>query len=70
MQIGVIGSFAWDVNYGRDPRSLPVEEWSGFKPDAIARFTLLMNGITHAQWTRRRAARRVATFKMQHLGTL
>ncbi|HMA25661.1 MAG TPA: hypothetical protein VKP00_16730 [Gemmatimonadaceae bacterium] len=55
MQIGVIGLFAWDVNYGRDPRSLPVEEWSG---------------ITHAQWTRRRAARRVATFKMQHLGTL
>jgi hypothetical protein len=29
MRIGVIGSFVWDVIYGRDPRSLPVEEWGG-----------------------------------------
>ena len=28
-RIGVIGSFVWDVIYGRDPRSLPVEEWGG-----------------------------------------
>jgi hypothetical protein len=26
---GVIGSFVWDVIYGRDPRSGPVEEWGG-----------------------------------------
>jgi sugar/nucleoside kinase (ribokinase family) len=25
----VIGSFVWDVIYGRDPRSVPVEEWGG-----------------------------------------
>ena len=29
MRIGVIGSFVWDVIYGRDPRSVPVEEWGG-----------------------------------------
>jgi hypothetical protein len=29
MRIGVIGSFVWDIIYGRDPRSLPVEEWGG-----------------------------------------
>jgi hypothetical protein len=29
MRIGVIGSFVWDVIYGRPPRSLPVEEWGG-----------------------------------------
>jgi hypothetical protein len=29
MRLGVIGSFVWDVIYGRDPRSLPVEEWGG-----------------------------------------
>jgi len=29
MRIGVIGSFVWDVIYGRDPRSAPVEEWGG-----------------------------------------
>jgi hypothetical protein len=28
-RLGVIGSFVWDVIYGRDPRSLPVEEWGG-----------------------------------------
>ena len=28
-RIGVIGSFVWDVIYGRDPRSTPVEEWGG-----------------------------------------
>jgi sugar/nucleoside kinase (ribokinase family) len=28
-RLGVIGSFLWDVIYGRDPRSLPVEEWGG-----------------------------------------
>src|SRR5262249_38177762 len=28
-RIGVIGSLVWDVIYGRDPRSLPVEEWGG-----------------------------------------
>ena len=28
-RVGVIGSFVWDVIYGRDPRSLPVEEWGG-----------------------------------------
>lgn len=28
-RIGVIGSFVWDVIYGRDPRELPVEEWGG-----------------------------------------
>jgi len=29
MRVGVIGSFVWDVIYGRDPRSVPVEEWGG-----------------------------------------
>ncbi len=29
MRLGVIGSFVWDVIHGRDPRSLPVEEWGG-----------------------------------------
>ncbi len=29
MRVGVIGSFVWDVIYGRDPRSGPVEEWGG-----------------------------------------
>jgi len=28
-RIGVIGSFVWDVIYGRDPRELPVQEWGG-----------------------------------------
>ena len=28
-RIGVLGSFVWDVIHGRDPRSLPVEEWGG-----------------------------------------
>jgi sugar/nucleoside kinase (ribokinase family) len=28
-RLGVIGSFVWDVIYGRDPRSVPVEEWGG-----------------------------------------
>ena len=28
-RVGVIGSFVWDVIYGRDPRSAPVEEWGG-----------------------------------------
>ena len=29
MRLGVIGSFVWDVIYGRDPRHDPVEEWGG-----------------------------------------
>jgi hypothetical protein len=29
MRVGVIGSFVWDIIYGRDPRSGPVEEWGG-----------------------------------------
>lgn len=28
-RVGVIGSFVWDVIYGRDPRRAPVEEWGG-----------------------------------------
>jgi hypothetical protein len=28
-RVGVIGSIVWDVIHGRDPRSLPVEEWGG-----------------------------------------
>jgi sugar/nucleoside kinase (ribokinase family) len=28
-RLGVIGTFVWDVIYGRDTRSLPVEEWGG-----------------------------------------
>ncbi len=28
-RIGVVGSFVWDVIYGRDPRDTPVEEWGG-----------------------------------------
>jgi len=28
-RVGVIGSFVWDVIYGRDPRELPVQEWGG-----------------------------------------
>jgi sugar/nucleoside kinase (ribokinase family) len=27
--MGVIGTFVWDVIYGRDPRPSPVEEWGG-----------------------------------------
>lgn len=29
MRLGVIGSFVWDIIYGRDPRRDPVEEWGG-----------------------------------------
>lgn len=29
MRVGVIGSFVWDVIYGRDPGRDPVEEWGG-----------------------------------------
>jgi hypothetical protein len=29
VRLGVIGTFVWDVIYGRDPRTLPVEEWGG-----------------------------------------
>jgi hypothetical protein len=29
VRVGVIGSFVWDVIYGRDPRRDPVEEWGG-----------------------------------------
>lgn len=28
-KVGVLGSFVWDVIYGRDVRSRPVEEWGG-----------------------------------------
>jgi hypothetical protein len=28
-RVGVIGTFVWDVIYGRDPRQGPVEEWGG-----------------------------------------
>jgi len=28
-RLGVIGTFVWDVIYGRDPRAGPVEEWGG-----------------------------------------
>ena len=28
-RLGVIGTFVWDVIYGRDARSVPVEEWGG-----------------------------------------
>ena len=28
-RLGVIGSFVWDVIYGRQPHSAPVEEWGG-----------------------------------------
>ncbi len=28
-RLGVIGTFVWDVIHGRDPRSVPVEEWGG-----------------------------------------
>ena len=28
-RLGVIGTFVWDVIYGRDPRDRPVEEWGG-----------------------------------------
>ncbi len=28
-RLGVIGSFVWDVIYGRDPLATPVEEWGG-----------------------------------------
>jgi hypothetical protein len=28
-RLGVIGTFVWDVIYGRDPREVPVEEWGG-----------------------------------------
>ncbi len=28
-RLGVIGSFVWDVLYGRDRRSIPIEEWGG-----------------------------------------
>ena len=28
-RLGVIGTFVWDIIYGRDPRERPVEEWGG-----------------------------------------
>jgi hypothetical protein len=28
-RIGVIGSFVWDVIYGREPRGAPIQEWGG-----------------------------------------
>jgi sugar/nucleoside kinase (ribokinase family) len=28
-RVGVIGTFVWDIIYGRDPRDLPVQEWGG-----------------------------------------
>lgn len=28
-RLGVIGTFVWDVIYGRPPQSVPVEEWGG-----------------------------------------
>ena len=28
-RLGIIGTFVWDVIYGRDPRERPVEEWGG-----------------------------------------
>jgi hypothetical protein len=28
-RLGVIGTFVWDVIYGREPHSAPVEEWGG-----------------------------------------
>lgn len=28
-RLGVLGTFVWDIIYGRDPRSSPVEEWGG-----------------------------------------
>ena len=28
-RVGVIGSIVWDVIYGRDARSSPIEEWGG-----------------------------------------
>ncbi len=45
-RLGVIGSFVWDMIYGREPRdSAPVEEWGGI--------------TLRAQRARRRAARRL-----------
>src|SRR5437660_12422407 len=28
-RLGVIGTFVWDVIYGRDARAVPIEEWGG-----------------------------------------
>jgi hypothetical protein len=28
-RVGVIGTFVWDVIYGRDARAVPIEEWGG-----------------------------------------
>jgi pfkB family carbohydrate kinase len=28
-RVGVLGTFVWDIIYGRDPRAGPVEEWGG-----------------------------------------
>jgi hypothetical protein len=28
-RVGVIGTFVWDIIYGRDPKRAPVEEWGG-----------------------------------------
>ncbi|MFI5248629.1 MAG: carbohydrate kinase family protein [Gemmatimonadales bacterium] len=29
LRLGVLGTFVWDIIYGRDPRDGPVEEWGG-----------------------------------------
>ncbi len=29
LRVGVLGTFVWDVIYGRDPRTGPIEEWGG-----------------------------------------
>lgn len=39
-RVGVIGSFVWDVIYGRDPLARPVEEWGGI--------TYALNGLDAA----------------------
>src|SRR6185503_5011440 len=28
-RLGVVGTFVWDVIYGRDARAVPIEEWGG-----------------------------------------
>ena len=42
-RLGVIGTFVWDVIYGRDPRSAPVEEWGGITYSLAALDAALTN---------------------------
>jgi hypothetical protein len=42
-RVGVLGTFVWDIIYGREPRSGPVEEWGGITY-ALSAFDAALGG--------------------------